>query len=84
MMEGSVPIDIGRETLVGFSESTRLPTQPHKNTVRGWCDVGVRHHVTGKYITLESVRIGKRRFTSLEAHERWLDKLNAGDDGWAT
>lgn len=71
-------INVHKETLIGMSESKCLPTEPSRTTVYFWCDNGIKNRITGQMCVLETVLVGGRRFTSLEAYDRWQEKLNAG------
>ncbi len=67
--------DLLNETLVPIGAAGRyVPLGPHLNTVRRWATQGIDG------VKLESVRIGKRRYTTLEAIERFLARLNADKD----
>lgn len=64
-------IDISRERLLRLSEvPAEVPGQPHPSTVVRWWRVGVRG------VKLETILIGGRRFTSVEAIERFIGARN--------
>ncbi|AMV16512.1 DUF1580 domain-containing protein [Planctomyces sp. SH-PL14] len=65
-------IDLELETLIPIGEAPRhIPGRPHRATVWRWIQGGVRG------VTLESVLIGGRRYTSTEAIRRFLLASNA-------
>jgi len=64
-------IDTSAEELVSFEDAAAyLPSQPHRATVWRWSQRGVRG------VTLESVMVGGRRFTSIEAVDRFVAAMN--------
>lgn len=70
------PLRLLNETLISFGEGHKLPNNPKRETIRSWADRGVVSKVTGESVALECVQIGDRRFTSVEAHQRFLERLN--------
>ncbi len=59
-------IDLSTERLVSLTEAAALlPGRPHLATLWRWCTRGVRGR------RLESLEIGGRRYTSLEALQRF-------------
>ncbi len=67
-------IDYDKEQLITLAEAAAsLPVTTHPQTVQCWTSRGVRG------VVLESYCIGTRRFTSKEALERFLAKLNEPD-----
>lgn len=71
---------IREETLVAFDEGKKLvpePNAPSTFQMRTWADNGLRSKRSGKQVFLEWFQIGQRRFTSLEAYERFEADLNA-------
>jgi hypothetical protein len=71
-------IDIQTETIVSISEARQhVPGQPSVPTLWRWVLSGTR---AGK---LESVLIGGRRYTSIEAIQRFAHQSTAGADGKA-
>lgn len=81
--EGVMAIDVFNETVVSFREATkRLPkTSRNKNihisTLHRWVHRGLQSR-DGKVIRLEFVKMGGKICTSLEALQRFFDRL-AGD-----
>ena len=69
-------IDIQTETVVPIAEAPRhIPGRPSLATVWRWVLSGTR---AGK---LDSVLIGGRRFTSVEAIQRFAEQSTAAADG---
>ena len=69
-------VDLSHEntvTLTGLSK--HIPTRPHVSTIWRWHKVGIRGR------RLETVIVGGRRVTSLEAFQRFADGLTADRDG---
>jgi Protein of unknown function (DUF1580) len=65
-------IDIASESMVPITEAhTHVPNRPHLATVYRWWTKGVRGG-----IKLETALIGGRRFTSVEAIQRFVDRLS--------
>lgn len=63
------------ETLISLKDAARrLPGRPHVSTLWRWSTRGVRN------IRLETSLVGARRFTSLEAIARFLERINRGSD----
>lgn len=70
-------IDIYSEKLVDIADAPKkLPTSPSRNTVYRWCELGCRA-LNGQLIFLEFVKIGRKRYTSIEAFERFCNALSA-------
>ena len=73
-------IDLTTETLVSFTEACqRLPRRragkrPHPNTLYRWASGG------GRGERLETIRVGGTLCTSLEALQRFFDRLTGGAD----
>lgn len=73
-------IDHARETLLSFAQAAkRLPHRGdgkpcHPNTVARWAREGLGS------VILESIRIGGRRYTSVEACQRFFEALTSGDE----
>jgi hypothetical protein len=69
-------IDIRSEQLKTFAEASKgLPGRPHPSTFWRWHRRGVRG------IRLEAVVIGGRRYTSVEAIQRFVQRLNDSKSG---
>lgn len=67
-------IDIFSEHLVPINQASQhVPGRPHKSTVWRWVLRGVRGQ------KLETCLCGGRRFTSIEAIERFVSRLTAPD-----
>jgi hypothetical protein len=65
-------IDILNEQLLRLNEAAkRLPGQPHRSSLERWTHDGVRGR------RLETVLIGGRRYTSLEALQRFAAATSA-------
>jgi Protein of unknown function (DUF1580) len=65
-------IDIANETLVEISEASKhIPGRPHIATVYRWMMRGVRGG-----IKLETALVGGSRWTSVEAIQRFVDRLS--------
>jgi hypothetical protein len=64
-------LDLQQEQLLTFAEaSARFPGRPHLATLHRWRLRGIRG------IQLESCLIGGRRFTSVEALQRFSNRLD--------
>lgn len=73
--KGNAMIDTKRETLITVAEARRqFPQQPSTATVWRWMLKGVRDAV------LESVHVGGRRFTSIEACHRFIEATSERDE----
>jgi hypothetical protein len=62
------------ESLIALADLPELlpaPSRPSPRTVRRW----TTHGITG--IKLEAVRIGGELYTSREAFQRWIERVNA-------
>ena len=65
-------IDTAAERLITFCEASgRLPSKPHACTIHRWSRRGVRG------VRLETVLVGGRRFTSVEALRRFMQRATA-------
>jgi hypothetical protein len=66
-------IDVSKEQIRTLSQVTRIvPGNPHVATLHRWRLRGV------KGVKLETVLVGGRRFTSVEALARFTERLNGG------
>lgn len=66
-------IDTSTERLCTLAQATRhVPGNPHIATLHRWRLRGVRG------VKLETVLVGGRRFTSVEALARFTERLNGG------
>jgi hypothetical protein len=69
-------IDIKSDELLTFSQAAkRLPGRPHSSTIWRWHMRGVRG------IRLETVLIGGRRYTSVDALQLFVEQTTASADG---
>ena len=69
-------IDIQTETVVPVSKiPSHSPSRPHIATCRRWIQRGCRG------VKLETVLIGGKRYTSLEALRRFIERTTAAADG---
>lgn len=69
-------IDMRSEQLQLFAKAARsLPDSPHVGTLHRWSRQGVRGR------RLESIVIGGRRYTSVEALQRFVAAVTAERDG---
>ena len=67
-------IDIQNEEVLSIAEAAKLlPGRPNVRTVWRWLDRGCRG------CRLESVLVGGRRYTSVEAVFRFLEAINSSD-----
>ena len=65
-----------REHVIPLSQSkSKLPGSPSKSTVSRWAKRGVRGKKSGTVIKLEVAYIGTTPYTSLEAFERWSERV---------
>lgn len=63
--------DLLNETLVAFAELAKcIPGRPHTRTITRWADRGIDG------VRLEWVRIGRKRFTSREAFNRFTQRIS--------
>ncbi len=68
-------IDIANETLLLPAKATKRVGDVHVSTVVRWMATGV----AGGSIKLESVKIGGKRYTSVEALERFAERCTTPD-----
>lgn len=69
-------IDITKERVRRLIEAVQvIPGQPHLSTVIRWSRKGVQG------VKLETVLVGGRRFTSLEAIDRFIRRRNQMSSG---
>lgn len=69
-------IDIHSDSLLTISEAAKsLPMRPNVSTVWRWVQRGVRG------VTLDTVLIGGRRYTSREALQSFVERSTAAADG---
>lgn len=67
-------IDIHSDTLLTISEAAKsLPMRPNVSTVWRWIQRGVRG------VTLDTVLVGGRRYTSKEALQSFVERSTAAD-----
>ena len=65
-----------REQLVPISQSkTKLPGSPSESSARRWAKRGVKGKKSGTVHKLEIAYIGSTMYTSIEAFERWSERL---------
>lgn len=68
-----------KENLVCFDEGRKLAGTPSTQTLYRWATVGLKPRFEaeeGHRIFLEYCTIGRRSYTSMEAYDRFLRKLN--------
>jgi len=71
-------IDIHSDSLLTISQAAKsLPMRPNVSTVWRWIQRGVRG------VTLDSVVVGGRRYTSKEALQSFVERSTAAADGKA-
>lgn len=76
LLVGFERMDVAKETLVRLSKCcSELPTRPKATKVRRWMTIGIEGRDGSRYY-LEGVKIGGEFWTSVEAFQRFLDKLN--------
>ena len=69
-------MSILREQLVAVSQAkTKLPGKPSESTVRRWAKKGVVGKKSGEVHKLEIAYVGSTMYTSIEAVERWAERL---------
>ena len=69
-------MSILREHLIPLSQSkSKLPGNPSKSTVIRWVKDGIKGKKSSKAIKLEVAYIGTTPYTSLEAFERWSERI---------
>ena len=72
-------IDLSTEALVPWQQVAKhVPGQPHISTLHRWRLKGIKGR------RLETLSIGGRRFSSLQAISRFITALNAADAPSAT
>ena len=72
----TIRIDISSEQMLSLSQASKyLPGRPHASSLWRWYRRGVRG------VQLETAVIGGRRFTSVEALERFAAATTAAADG---
>lgn len=65
-----------REHVVPLSQSkVRLPGNPSESSVRRWAKRGVKGKKSGTVHKLEVCYIGNTMYTSIEAFERWSERI---------
>ncbi len=70
-------INLSTERVLGLSEAAQLlPGQPHTSSLWRWASRGRNGH------RLETLLIGGRRYTSVEALQRFADALTAQADSF--
>jgi hypothetical protein len=75
-------ISITNETVIPFSTvgeyrpSSRVNKRVHASTAWRWAKAGCKA-VDGTMVKLESIRIGSATYTSVEALQRFADRLSA-------
>ncbi len=65
------------EVLVALSEGRKLPCKPTYCTLNRWARFGVKSKKTKRLVFLETVQVGGVSYTSVEAHRRFVARLNA-------
>jgi hypothetical protein len=71
-----MPIDVLKETIVSLNSGRKLlPRAPSFRKLKRWINVGVRSW-NGKLVKLETIKIGGEPCTSLEAFDRFCQKLS--------
>ena len=68
-----MPISLDERLLTLSEAAEQIPGGVHLSTLHRWRTRGVRGHV------LETLRIGGKRVTSIEALQRFADSLSAAD-----
>lgn len=70
-------IDLRSEKLVTFGQATRsLPRKPNGKRV---CTITVSRWASRGHagVVLETIRVGRQRYTSMEALQRFAERLNS-------
>ena len=72
-------IDVQYENVIPIKDAPKhTPGRPHIATVNRW-------HIRGaRGVRLETILVGGKRFTSIEAIQRFIDATTAAADGVAT
>ena len=74
-------INVKTEELLTFNKGGRLVGSPSEGTVRSCVENGrCVHGNRDERVHLEVVKIAGRRYTSVEAWERFIRKLNPGNE----
>lgn len=70
-------IDVHKEQLVKVADGAKkLPGVACYNTLRDWIKEGVTPKGGGERIRLEYVQIGRTWYTSIEAYDRFIERIN--------
>ena len=74
-------INYETETIITLGEACRRvpPDGASTATIARWIQRGIKVKATGKVVKLETIAIGGRRVTSLEAMSRFITAQNADD-----
>lgn len=72
-------IGLLHEKLVLLSDCRKLPGKPKKTTVMKWRIRGCINQITRQRHYIETVKIGGQLWTSEEAYQRFMEKLNEGE-----
>ena len=67
---------VASEQIVRFSEGRKLPTEPSRNCLYNWTMKGYVSKANKERHYLEWCYVGGGKFTSIEAFERFVEKLN--------
>lgn len=74
--DAPAPESLLKEQLLTFNQGRKLPLRPCRKTILTWVNVGCKSKRTGKLVFLECVQIGRIWYTSVEAHQRFVARLN--------
>jgi len=66
---------ICKEEIVYFSDRSRLTGKPSRRRLWNWAKLGLISD-SGKRVTLEYAKIGGSWATSIEAYERFIQRIN--------
>ena len=66
---------MSKETIITMREGNRLPVNVSADTLYRWVQKGVVNRHTGSIVFLETIPFGGRIYTSIEAVERFNQKL---------
>ncbi len=70
-------IGVMNETLVVFADSSTLPGSPTPGNLQSWITSGIRSLTSKRPCYLEWCRIGGKRYTSVEAYDRFTEAINS-------
>lgn len=75
-------IDIETERTILLAQSPKhIPGRPNASTPYRWATEGVKVPGSDERIRLETIKVGGKRFTSLEAIQRFIERTTRNSPG---